>query len=70
MEWWEADEWAKGKPMAFPDRRAGAAMQRLALTTDPEMVRTKQGSLRLALKNRHPHERVRVFVGARQACRT
>jgi hypothetical protein len=69
VNWWEADEWAKGKPMSFSDRRADAPMQRLALTTDPEMVRTKQGALRLKLVNRHPHERVRVYVGPRQACR-
>lgn len=64
MNWWEADEWAKGKPMNFPDRRGSAPMQRLALTT--EMTPTKNG---LKLVNRHPHERVRVYVGARQACR-
>jgi hypothetical protein len=63
MEWWEADEWAKGRPMGFPDRRSGARMQRVALTTDPTMVRTKHGALRLTLVNRHPHERVRLFRG-------
>ena len=63
MEWWEADEWAKGKPMSYPDNRSGARMQRLTLTTDPEMVRTKQGSLRLRLVNRHPHERIHVYRG-------
>ena len=61
--WWEADEWAHGRPMDYPDRRVGARMQRLSLTTDPEMVRTKNGALRLVLKNRHPHEALRVYVG-------
>ena len=47
------------QPMRFPDRRAGARMQRLALTT--AMVRGKDG--KMTLVNRHPHERVRVFRG-------
>lgn len=67
MNWWEADEWAKGKPMQFSDRRDGARMQRLALTTDPEMVRTPRGGMKLVLRNRHPHERVRVYRGACRA---
>ena len=63
MEWWMADEWGKGKPMIFPDRRDSARTQRLALTTEPEMVRARNGQLRLNLRNRHPHERVHVYRG-------
>lgn len=60
--WWEADEWAGGRPMEYPDHRASARFRRVALTTDPEMVRTKNGALKLRLVNRHPHEALRIFV--------
>jgi hypothetical protein len=49
--------------MDYPDRRVGAKRQRLSLTTEPEMKRTKNGALRLILRNRHPHERLHVYVG-------
>ena len=56
--WWETyDDRA---PMTFPRRDTGTTT-RLALTTDPEMYTTKHGQLRLRLKNRHPHEAVRIF---------
>ena len=68
MEWWEAEEYDHVR-MFYPDFEPMAYMRRLALTTDPEMVRTKNGALRLVLKNRHPHERIRVFAGSRQVAR-
>jgi hypothetical protein len=68
MEWWEAPEWQERRPMEFPDRRGGP-MRRLTLTTDPHMVRARNGQLRLTLKNRHPHERVRIHAGDRQTAR-
>ena len=70
MKWWEDDVWAGGRPMDFgsaPD--ATAPRRRVAVTTDPEMFTNKQGQLRLRLVNRHPHERLRIFVGARQTAR-
>ena len=68
MEWWEADEYDHVR-MFYPDLDPTAHMRRLTLTTDPEMVRNKVGALRLVLKNRHPHERVRVYAGRRQVAR-
>ena len=62
MNWWDAPEYDRN-PMFFPDRTGGQT-RRLALTTDPEI---KKGVL--VLKNRHPHERVSVYCGARQVAR-
>jgi hypothetical protein len=62
LNWWDADEYDNVR-MFYPDPKPDARMRRLALTTDPEMVRTSTGALRLRLVNRHPHERVRVFRG-------
>ncbi len=47
-------------PMDYPTRVY--RQRRLTLTTDPEMVRTRNGALTLRLRNRHPHERLRIFV--------
>jgi hypothetical protein len=66
--WWEAPEWADKRAMEFGNPKLGPA-RRVALTTDPEMVRTKNGALKLRLVNRHPHESLRIFVGARQTAR-
>ena len=43
--------------------------RRVALTTDPEMMRTKNGALRLVLVNRHPHTALRIYCGERQRAR-
>jgi len=55
--WWEDDVWAGGKPMEYPDHRSTAKFRRVALTTDPVI---EKGVLKL--KNRHPHEALRIFV--------
>jgi len=67
--WWEADEWADKRAMEFGKAPKPCAYRRVALTTDPEMVRTKTGALRLKLNNRHPHEALRIYVGSRQTAR-
>lgn len=61
MNWWEAPEWAERKAMDFGKPRLGP-FRRAALMTDPEMVRQKNGALRLVLTNRHPHEALRIYV--------
>lgn len=58
----------KTEAMSFPDRRA-SFRRPVALTTEPDLARNKNGGLRLVLLNRHPHERVRIYVGPRKACR-
>ena len=58
MKWWEAPEYDKRAPMDFPDNRGGRT-QRVTLKTDT--VFDDQGRMRLV--NRHPHERMRIFVG-------
>ncbi len=67
-EWWESDEW-RPKPMDFGKAPKLGPFRRVALTTDPEMVRANNGALRLRLVNRHPHEALRIYCGNRQALR-
>lgn len=62
MNWWEADEYEHVR-MFYPDPKPDALRTRVALTTDPEMVRTQTGALRLKLVNRHPHEALRLYRG-------
>lgn len=57
--WWETyDDRA---PMSYPRRDYGPT-KRIALTTEPELRREKNGGLRLHLRNRHPHTAVRIFT--------
>jgi hypothetical protein len=51
-----------GQPSEGPFRR-------VALTTEPHLVPQKSGQVRLVLKNRHPHEALRIYCGARQRAR-
>lgn len=66
--WWEAPEWAKGKAMEFGKPSTGP-FRRVALTTEPHLVPQKNGQHRLVLENRHPHEALRIYCGARQTAR-
>jgi hypothetical protein len=59
--WWDAPEWADKRAMEFGDAPKLGRFRRVALTTDPKMVRTKNGALRLTLINRHPHESLRIY---------
>lgn len=68
MNWWEAPEWAERKAMEFGKPKDGP-VRRVALTTNPEMFTNRQGQLRLRLVNRHPHEALRIYCGARQTAR-
>lgn len=69
VHWWDAPEWADKRAMDFGKEPKGTHFRRVPLTTDPEMVRTKNGALRLVLRNRHPHEAMRIFCGSRQTAR-
>jgi hypothetical protein len=51
-----------GQPSEGPFRR-------VALTTEPHLVPQKSGQVRLVLKNRHPHEALRIYCGDRQRAR-
>lgn len=53
-EWWETYE--DRTPVNYPRRDQGPT-RRVALTTHPEI---HKGQLRL--RNRHPHEAVRIFT--------
>lgn len=65
--WWDDPQYDYA-PMDYPDRSDGPK-RRIALTTDPVMVRSRTGALRLKLVNRHPHERLSIHVGSRQTAR-
>ena len=56
-EWWETYE--DRSPINYPRRDTGP-VRRLALTTDPHIEKGQ-----LVLKNRHPHEAVRIFTTRR-----
>lgn len=66
--WWQGAEWDERKPMDFGKPKAGH-FRRVPLTTEPEMVRTKNGALRLVLRNAHPHTAMRIYCGERQRAR-
>ena len=67
MNWWDAEEYEHVR-MFYPDPDPLAPRRRVALTTEPEMVRLPTGATHLRLVNRHPHERLRLFVGPRKTC--
>jgi len=62
--WWEADEWADKRTMEFGKVPKLGHFRRVALTTDPVI---EKGVLKL--KNRHPHEALRIYCGSRQTAR-
>jgi hypothetical protein len=68
-KWWEAPEWGKAKAMDFGKEPKAGNFRRVALTTEPHLIPTKSGQLRLELRNRHPHEALRIFCGDRQTAR-
>ncbi len=58
--WWD-DPMYDYAPMDYP-RRDDGPQRRITLKTDPEI---RKGVL--PLKNRHPHERLRIFVAPGRA---
>ena len=69
LNWWEAPEWANKKAMEFGKEPKLGHFRRVSLTTEPHLVPQKNGQHRLELRNRHPHEALRIYCGSRQTAR-
>lgn len=60
--WWDAEEYDNVR-MFYPDPDPAPRTTRLPLTTEPTMVKSQSGAMKLRLVNRHPHEHVHIIRG-------